>query len=115
MFYSNITSSVNLSLPCRLISLSAVEYQLVHMFIPLVHYLSQSEVSYVHCAMTLLVEYEFFGDRIGVLFIFEPLACRIGLTKNKCTELVQAPKRVLGVGAGVLFSFVTDAMGKTVG
>lgn len=85
------------------------------MFIPLVHYLSQSKVSYVHFTMTLLVEYEFFGDKIGVLFTFEPSAPRIGLTKSKCIELVQALKTVLGDGAGVLFSFVTDAMGKTVG
>lgn len=100
MFTSNIAPSVNLSfltlqinfLFCSWISLSSYGHPSGPLLIVV------WDVLYSLCRDFLFqwVEHELFGDRIDVLFIFEPSAPKIGLTKSKCIELVQAPKRALG-------------------
>lgn len=107
MFTSNIVSSVNLSLPCRLLFPSAVGYHLVHMSIPLIQSLSQ--VSYIHCAMTVPSSGVWPPWRQDRCLHLWTLIKQGSLRANECIELVQVPKRALGDGAGVLFSFVMDA------
>lgn len=101
---------MSLSLPCRII-------------FPFCDQISLS--SYVHPSGPLLIT--FWGVIVIVLWLsllvkkralwrqdwrlihLEPSAPETGLTKSKCIDLVQAPKRTLGVWV----SFVMDAIRKT--
>lgn len=68
--------------------------------------LSQSELSYTHCAMTV--------SSRGVWPLHRQDWClhQTELTTSNCIELVQVPKNALREGAGILFSFLMDAIGK---
>lgn len=100
--------------PHRIIFPFVIGCHLVHMFIPLVHCLSDSGMSYAHCAVTVSFSGKWALQRQDWCLIhLEPSAPKTGLTQSKCIDLVPAPKRTVGDRAGIWISFVTDVVRNT--
>lgn len=84
------------------------------MFIPLVYCLFDSEMSYVHCAVTVSFSGKWALQRQDWCLIhLEPSAPKTGLTQSKRIDLVPAPKRTVGDRAGIWISWVTDVLRNT--
>lgn len=103
-----------LSHPIELFSPFVIGCHLFHMFIPLVHCLSDSEMSYVHCAVTVSFSGKWALQRQDWCLIhLEPSAPKTGVTQSKCIDLVPAPKRTVGDRAGIWISLVMDVIRNT--
>ena len=103
-----------LSHPIELFPPFVIGCHLFHMFIPLVHCLSDSEMSYVHCAVTVSFSGKWALQRQDWCLIhLEPSAPKTGLTQSKCIDFVLAPKRTVGDRAGIWISLVMDVVRNT--